>query len=51
MLQSLPDRQTRKVSAEEFDRLAKLEQEVRAGLGYFSVADTWSRDELYERRR
>lgn len=39
------------VSKAEFDRLAKLELELREQLGYFSAADRMSRDEIYDRDR
>ena len=51
ILKSLADRQTRQVSDEEFTKLEKLEQDVRARLGKFSVTDTLSRDEVYDRHR
>jgi predicted CopG family antitoxin len=35
----------------EFDRLKALQEEVRSRLGYFSVSDTLTRQELYDERR
>jgi hypothetical protein len=38
-------------AAERFERLKRLETEVRARIKNFSAADRLSRDELYDRRR
>lgn len=35
----------------EFERLRALQEEVRSRLGYFSVADTLTRQELHDERR
>ena len=51
ILKTLAERQANRVSDEDFARLENLEQEARARLGKFSVADTMSRDEVYNRRR
>jgi plasmid stability protein len=44
-LKALPDKD------EEFQRLARLEKELRKKVKNFSASDRLSRDALYERRR
>jgi hypothetical protein len=38
------------VSPEEFERLARKQEEIRQSIGSFSASDRLSRDELYEDR-